>query len=215
MNVLVIGGSGQTGQHIVARLLEQGHQARVLSRHAKASLPGAEVVSGSITDPDTLKAAAARVQGVVICVESSNSSSGANSPEQVHYQGVLNVIDAVQEQGSQVVLVTQIYITRPEAYPEMAHIIMARRKGEAALRQSGLPYTIVRPSWLTHDPASQGIRLEQGDTGEGRIARADVAEACVQALAHASAQGKTFELYNIAGERLADWAAMFNRLKPD
>jgi NAD(P)-dependent dehydrogenase (short-subunit alcohol dehydrogenase family) len=57
--------------------------------------------------------------------------------------------------------------------------------------------------------------LEQGDTGEGQTARADVAEACVQALAAPSAQGKTFELYNVPGSPPSDWPALFSQLKSD
>lgn len=58
----------------------------------------------------------------------------------------------------------------------MRNIIHWRGEAEAALRASGQPYTIVRPSWLTDDAGGrQALRLEQGDSGEGRVARVDVA----------------------------------------
>jgi uncharacterized protein YbjT (DUF2867 family) len=218
MNVLVIGGTGNTGQHIVRRLLERGDRVRVLSRHAEqmTSLKGAEILGGSITAAASVKAAAEGMDAVIICVESANSSQSANAPEAVHHQGVVNVIEAVRQQRTHIVLVTQIYITRPQAYPSVANIIAARRLGENALRQSGLPYTIVRPSWLTDEAAGkQAIRLEQGDTGEGNIARTDVAQACVQALSDQAAQGKTFELYNAPGDPPSDWHELFVQLGPD
>jgi NAD(P)H-binding len=61
---------------------------------------------------------------------------------------------------------------------------------------------IVRPSWLTDEPGGQrAIRFEQGDAGEGEIARADVAAVVVAALGSARARGKTFEIYNQPGAR--------------
>jgi len=132
----------------------------------------------------------------------------------------LNLIDAARG-GSDgaaphVVMVSQIYITRPEAYPEVRDTIIARGRAEEALRESGLPYTIVRPSWLTNDPGGrEGVRLEQGDAGDGRVSREDVAEACVQALANGEARGKTFELYNGPGEPPGDWDPLFAALSAD
>lgn len=82
------------------------------------------------------------------------------------------------------------------------------------LRDSALAHTIVRPSWLTDDPGGrQALRLEQGDTGDGQVARADVAEAVAQSLTHPEARGKTFELYGEAGEPPTDWAPLFARLQ--
>jgi len=43
-----------------------------------------------------------------------------------------------------VVLISQIYITRPDAYPDMRDVIVARGRGEQALRSSGTPYVIIR-----------------------------------------------------------------------
>lgn len=218
MKVLVIGGTGNTGQHIVRQLLERGDQVRILSRGAEqiTSLQGADRVSGSITDAASVKTATTNIHAVVICVESSNSSGSANSPESVHHQGIINLIDAVRGQRSHIVLVTQIYVTRPQAYPAVANIIAARDLGERALRASGLPYTIVRPSWLTNEPGGrQAVRLEQGDTGEGSIARADVVAVCVHALHDEAARSKTFEMYNVASDPPSDWHTLFTQLKVD
>jgi uncharacterized protein YbjT (DUF2867 family) len=118
--------------------------------------------------------------------------------------------------GTHVVLVSQIYITRPDAYPAVAPTIAARAGAEEALRASGLPVTVVRPSWLTDAPGGQeALRLEQGDRGEGEVAREDVAEAVVQALLHPEARGRTFELYGVPGTPPDDWARAFAALEPD
>jgi dihydroflavonol-4-reductase len=55
--VLVTGGTGFTGVHLVRRLVEDGCDVRVIARSAakaRATLPAAaEVVEGDVTDGDT------------------------------------------------------------------------------------------------------------------------------------------------------------------
>lgn len=211
--LLVIGGSGRTGREIVERLRHDPSRAvRTLSRHG---IDGdAEAIIGSITDRTAVQRAAHGAGGVVICVESSEQP-GPNGPEAVHVHGVENVIDATPP-DARIVLVSQIYITRPEAFEQVRDVILARRRGEEILRASGRPYTIVRPSWLTGaNGAGAGIRFEQGDTGEGEISRADVAAVVAAAVGSTSAIGKTFEIYNEPGEPPAQWEAAFAALAKD
>jgi uncharacterized protein YbjT (DUF2867 family) len=198
------------GRQIVDRLRAQGSgTVRVMSRSGGDD---ADSVAGSISDPDAVAEAVEGADAVVIVVESSEHA-GPNGPEAVHLHGVENVIAAAPE-GARIVLITQIYITRPEAFERVRDLIIARGRGEEALRRSGRPYTIVRPSWLTDGPGGEAaIRLEQGDTGEGEIARADVAAAVVAALGSAAAAGKTFELYNEPGAPPRDWDAAFAELE--
>jgi uncharacterized protein YbjT (DUF2867 family) len=82
-------------------------------------------------------------------------------------------------------------------------------------RRCGAAYTIVRPSWLPDEPGGGGVRVEQGDRGDGEISRDDVAAACVAALADRNAHGKTFELYADLEASAADWPAIFARLAAD
>jgi uncharacterized protein YbjT (DUF2867 family) len=211
---LVIGGAGRTGRHIVDRLRRDGAAVKVLSRNPDRVPDGVEAIAGDITRPDSVAAAMRGVDSVVVVVESAMNDDGSpNSPTAVHDQGTANVIAAADD-DLHVVMVSQIYITRPEAFPAAADVIAARGRGEDALRDSVLASTIVRPSWLTDDPGGrQALRLEQGDTGDGRVARADVAEAVAQSLTHPEARGKTFELYGEAGEPPTDWGPLFARLQ--
>jgi uncharacterized protein YbjT (DUF2867 family) len=89
--VLVIGGSGRAGRQIVDRLRRYSVAVRVLSRHGGDL--DAEMVVGSITDPDAVARAASDAAGVVVIVESSEEP-GPNGPEAVHLHGVENVIAA-------------------------------------------------------------------------------------------------------------------------
>lgn len=210
--VTVVGGSGRTGRLIVAGLLGD-HHVRVLSRHPTAS-QGVESRTGSITDETAVNSAVQDADGVVIIVESANDDRSPNGPTAVHRDGVGNVSKAVGVR-THIVLVTQIYITRPEAYPSAATITAARAAGEELVRTSGRPYTIVRPAWLTNDEDVDAVVLRQGDRDEGHVGRPQVAHACVQSLRHQSARGKTFELYSATQSRIDDWNTAFGNLVPD
>jgi uncharacterized protein YbjT (DUF2867 family) len=214
--VVVIGGAGRTGRHVVAKLLARDVRVRVLSRRAgRMAGEGVEPVSGDVTDAGAVAVALDGADGAVVVVESGNDDRLPNGPQAVHHEGARHVV-AGAAAGTHVVLVSQIYITRPDAYPAVAPTIAAREAAEEVLRASGLPATVVRPSWLTDAPGGQeALRLEQGDRGEGEVAREDVAEAVVQALLHPEARGRTFELYGVAGTPPDDWASVFGALEPD
>jgi uncharacterized protein YbjT (DUF2867 family) len=208
MVVLVIGGSGRTGRHVVQRLQDRGDEVRVMSRR-----PRAGAIVGDLADREAVARAIEGVDAVVVSVEPLRDAAGA---EAVMHHGLRHLGELAAARRVQVVLVSQIYITRPEMMGAMAEMVRARGRGEEALRASGAPYTIVRPSWLTDEPGSRGaLRAEQGDTGDGQVTREDVAEATVQALAQPAARGKTFELYNAEGAPETDWPALFADLRPD
>jgi uncharacterized protein YbjT (DUF2867 family) len=76
--ILVIGGSGRTGRHIVDRLRRGLVAVRVLGRHGGDL--DAEMVLGSIADRDDVDRAASDAAGVVVIVESSEEP-GPNGPK--------------------------------------------------------------------------------------------------------------------------------------
>jgi uncharacterized protein YbjT (DUF2867 family) len=219
--IAVIGGAGRTGVIITRRLLEDGHPVRVISREPeRAALPpGADRRRADVRYADSLGPALRDCSGIVFAVEPGTADSGPHSPETTVYDGVRNVLAAAADGGQRphLVLVSQIYVTRRE-HPMNAYgrLLDWRLRGEDEVRASGLPYTVVRPSWLTDsDNAGSRVRLEQHDRGNGWVSRKSLAEACVQALRLPSAGGTTFELYNEPGQEPTDWAPLFDRLIPD
>lgn len=80
---------------------------------------------------------------------------------------------------------------------ELGYILTYKLKGEDLLRESGIPYTIVRPCALTEEPAGADLVFDQGDNITGKISREEVARICVAALESSHACDKTFEVKSV------------------
>ncbi|KAL5732149.1 hypothetical protein ACHQM5_004802 [Ranunculus cassubicifolius] len=80
---------------------------------------------------------------------------------------------------------------------ELDFILTYKLKGEDLIRESGIPYTIIRPCALTEEPAGADLIFEQGDNITGKISREEVARICVAALESPSATNKTFEVKSV------------------
>ncbi len=217
--VTVVGGAGRTGRLVAGHLLDEGSEARIVSRRAsratELAAAGARLYDADVRTGAGLAEALEGARAVVYCIEPGTAHSGADSPETTMYRGVQNVLEHCGPHTERFVLVSQIYVTRPgHSMNQYGRLLDWRLRGEDAVRASGVPYTVVRPSWLTGSPGGGRVRLEQGDRGDGQIARADVAAACLHALAEPAAAGKTFELYNEPGAA-RPWPELFAALAPD
>ncbi|MBD6620304.1 NAD-dependent epimerase/dehydratase family protein [Komarekiella sp. 'clone 1'] len=130
----------------------------------------------------------------------------------------------------QFVLVSSAGVTRPgrpginldEEPPavklndQLGGILTWKLKGEDSLRESGIPYTIIRPCALTEEAGGKELIFEQGDNIRGKISREDVAEICMQVLKLANACNVTFEVKE--GEKTVnsiDWQRLFSNLQRD
>lgn len=170
--------------------------------------------------------------GKIFTDASYRNAKARNSPQQVDADGVRNLIAAAPSDLQRFVFVSSCGVERRDKPPysllNAFGVLDAKQQGESALRQSGLPYTIVRPGRLIDGPftsydlntllkastdGKQNVVIGTGDTLNGQTSRIDVAAACVECLSHPVTIGKTFELIN-QGTRPAaiDWGTLFAQL---
>jgi uncharacterized protein YbjT (DUF2867 family) len=122
-------------------------------------------------------------------------------------------VESIKAYGShqklpQFILVSSAGVTRPgrpginldEEPPavrlndQLGGILTWKLKGEDSLRNSSIPYTIIRPCALTEEAGGKGLILEKGDNIRGKISRNDVAKLCIEALNQPKAYNQTFEV---------------------
>jgi uncharacterized protein YbjT (DUF2867 family) len=224
MTVLVVGATGSIGGLVVEEAVRQGHTVRALVRSpgkARRLPPGAQVVVGDVTRPETLAGAVDGVDAVVFTLGSDGA--GRVGAETVDYGGVRNVLAALGSRQARLALMTSIGVTnRTGDYNRRTEACDWKRRSERLVRASGLPYTIVRPGWFDYNKPNehrlvlrQGDERHAGDPSDGVIARRQIAEILVRSLTSPQAERKTFELVATAGAAQQDLEPLFAALDAD
>jgi uncharacterized protein YbjT (DUF2867 family) len=133
--ILVTGGSGTLGRHLVARLLAAGHEVRVLSRRPRpAGAPAAAGwMVGELRSGEGLAAAAAGVGVIVHCASDSRRP-------RVDIEGTPNLLRAARAAGTpHLVHISIVGVDRvPYRYYQ------AKLQAERLIQTSGLGWTILR-----------------------------------------------------------------------
>jgi NAD(P)H dehydrogenase (quinone) len=192
----VTGASGHLGRLAVAELLARGVPpsgvvAVVRSRGKAADLAdrGVQVREADYSRPQTLAAALAGV-GRLLLVPSSEARQRV-----AHHS---NVIQAAKTAGASRVVYTSMLNADDTTNP----LAGEHQDTEKALRNAGVPFTVLRNGWYTENYTDQiGQYLDAGEivgaAGNGRISaatRQDYAAAAATALLDNEAGNPTYEL---------------------
>ncbi len=222
-NVVVVGANGRTGKPLIKMLKERGHHVRASVRKAKtaAGLGADEVVVADITKPETLTAA---VKGMdyVMCV----TGSGGADPATTDNAGVAALADAAKAAGAkQFLLMSSIgaeVTSVDDPSVRIGKVMVAKNKGEAHVRATGLPYTIVRPGGLADcEPGKTGVSLglvtavQNREINPPAICRADVAAVMAESLGNTAAMNKTFSAIASPKDAPNAWKAKLKDLPRD
>jgi nucleoside-diphosphate-sugar epimerase len=168
MNILVTGGTGFIGRHLVSRLAEVPHRVRVISRN-KAAVglwrnPNVEVMVGDITRRESLRGLFAEAE-VVYHLAGKLGQAGVSEQvyRELHCQGTKNVLEAVLEEGGvgRFIHCSSAGVQGPIAHPPADERrpyapsnIYEETKAEAEKlvleyhRRHGLPAVILRPEFV-------------------------------------------------------------------
>ncbi len=151
--ILVAGGTGFVGGGIVRELARRGKQFAVLTRDAARSadrFPGLaiEYREGDVREPSSLESAITGVDAVIGTQQFPNSPienpNKGHTFEEVDSRGTENLLIAAKAAGAE----RYVYLSAAGAAPEGYHWFRAKWRAEQAVRNSGLTYTILRPSWV-------------------------------------------------------------------
>jgi uncharacterized protein YbjT (DUF2867 family) len=152
MDVLVAGGTGFIGSHVVEELLRSGrHRVRVMTRDPASARPraGVDFVRGDVSDPASLASATRGVEVVVHAVQFPNHP--VENPrrgwtyERVDGEGTEQMVAASVANGVR----RFIYLSGAGAGPGRSEPwFRAKERAERAVTGSGMEYVVLRPSWI-------------------------------------------------------------------
>ena len=194
MKIALFGATGGTGLQVTQQALDAGDEIVALARSPEklASLANdnLNVVEGDVLDAQVVGQVVAGSDAVIVSLGNTD-----NNPDQIVSRGTQVIIDQMKQFGVQrLLIVSSLGVADskdqvPFAFKMLVKTILKKTMAdkelqEAAVRDSGLNWTIVRPGGLTDGPTSGGNYRSGLDPKikAGQVSRADVAEFVLKIL---------------------------------
>ena len=224
LKIVVLGGTGFVGSHLVPRLHAAGHRITVLSRNREQHrelgvLPRVRVENANVHDADSLarrlEGADAAINLVGILNERGSDGSGF---EKAHVALTETLIAACRKTGVRRIL----QMSALRAGEGASHYLRTRFDAETRVRNSGLAWTIFRPSVIFGPGDGLFFRfasllsvvpvlpLARAGARFAPVYVGDVAEAFARSLAHPHSIGHSYELFGprvISLREIVRWTA--------
>lgn len=188
--ILVTGSTGNVGSGLVQALSKSGANVTAMvhesSKAQSLKNQGVDVIVDDLDEPKHLDDAIANVTRIYLL-----TTNGPNAVKQVR-----NVLRAAAEGG-------RPHIVRHSGHgSERSRIIRQHLEAEAEIRSSGLPYTMLRPTFYMQNTmmasqtvSSQGrIYMPFKDGRVGMIDVRDIADVAARVLTSSGHEGKTYIL---------------------
>ncbi|WP_114782355.1 SDR family oxidoreductase [Botryobacter ruber] len=209
MKIGITGATGQLGKLVVTKLKGKVAPENIVAlvrTPAKAEILGVEVRKTDYTKPETLVHA---LQGIETLLLISSSEVGQRATQHK------NVLIAARQANVNHIVYTSLL----HADTSTLSLADEHRATEALLKETGIPYTILRNGWYTENYTGsiQGALAGGafiGSAGNGKISsasRADFADAAVAVLLGEEHNGKVYELAGDDAYTLHDLAAEISR----
>jgi UDP-glucose 4-epimerase len=114
VRILVTGGAGFIGSHVVDRLVAAGHQPRIFDTRESPypSHDGVEFMRGDLLDPRAVQQAAQGCEAIVHLAASADVGIVAKEPqaaEALNARGTFNVLEAARATGARVLYASTIW----------------------------------------------------------------------------------------------------------
>jgi uncharacterized protein YbjT (DUF2867 family) len=206
--ILVTGATGNTGSLLVPMLRNADFDVRVFVKDESKAKPfremGAEVILGDLDQPETIEPAVDGVGKIYLLTW--------NGPTQA--QQAENVIKSAKKNGNP-------YIIRHSMWgPENSRIIKQGDQVEEAVKSSGLPWTMLKPTFFMQNTmmaaksiVSDGvIYWDMKDGKLGMIDVRDIVDTAVSVLTGSGHEGTSYILTGPEPISFHDVASIFSKV---
>lgn len=192
MKVLATGGTGSVGGNVVKELLKRGAEVRVLSRKQpeEGKLPsGVEIALGDLLDPVSVEQAMGGVDKLFLL----NAVVADELTQALIAYGIAKRIGLKH--------VTYLSVFKVQEFRDVPHFA-SKLAVEGALREFGVPYTILRPGYYMQNDiglkdalTGPGIYpMPIGTTGIAAADMRDIAEAAAISLTEEGHEEQTYDI---------------------
>src|ERR1700692_1210458 len=211
MKILVTGGTGRVGSEVVKELQKRRADIRLLVRKDDAPTPtGDETAIGDLLDPVSVEKAMDGVDKLYLL--------NAVLPDELT-QGLI-AYDLAKRRKLRHVVYHSVF--RVEHFKDVPHFA-SKLAIESALREFGVPFTIIRPNYFIQNDATLKDALTKtgiypmplGQVGISAVDIRDIAEAAAIALTSDRHFGKTYNLNGpevLSGPMMASiWSGLLGK----
>jgi len=192
MRLAIFGSTGGTGLELTRQALEQGHSVRVLVRNPNRMPlvnPNMRVVLGNVLDHESVNKTVLGADAVLSCLGQRNLLRNTR----VCSVGTRLIVNVMKAQGVRRLVVESAFgageslaLANLLERLVFATLLWAPYQDknllEPAVKESGLEWTILRPTLLTNGPRTGRYAVTMGRPAVGKVARADVATAMLRAV---------------------------------
>jgi NAD(P)H dehydrogenase (quinone) len=198
LSIVITGASGQLGRIVVEQLLALGTPpgqivatGRNLDELSDLAAEGVAVRRADFADPSTLEEAFAGAEALLLV---STTTVGER------FSNHRNAIDAAGAAGVSLI----VYTSTVNASTAQMRLADEHRRTEEYLRDSGLPFVILRNGWYLENYTSQLAMIDQhhvllGSARDGLVSAASRRDYAAAAVAVLTQDGHTAATYELGG----------------
>jgi uncharacterized protein YbjT (DUF2867 family) len=206
--IVVIGGTSKIGSALIEQLVGTGAAVRALARSAERATQfpdRVEVVRGDLSDRESLRSALDRADRLFLLCGPTEQEVMLNR----------NAIDVAKEAGLTLLVRSSILGSDP-ASPST--FIRDHGACDAYLRESGVPYAIIRPHmFMQNIPESTIPSIDaQGNfyanAGDARISMVDTRDVAAVAAVLLTQSGKEGGAYDVTGPEALSYEDVASKL---
>ena len=205
--ILVVGGTGMLGEQVARQLLRDGFEVRLLARDVERAYallgPDFEYFAGDVDDCGAIERALEGCAGVHI---SLRGGSDPDELDRVEHRGTARVAELAAWQGvSRLTYLSGMLVAGDAEIPEDR----AKFRAEQAIQQSGVPYTIFKPTYFMetlprHVQGRLAIVLGRQPHPLHMVAASDFARMVSRSLRTPEAANRSFFVHGPEGITIPD-----------
>lgn len=195
--ILIAGATGSTGKRIIEILnnSKSFEPVAMIRKEDQKEIFDDMGVESIIADLEENLDHAVKGIDKVIFAAGSGGDTDDEKTDAVDKNGAKRLIDAAKKANvKKFVMLSSMGADDPSQHKELEHYLKAKKEADDHLRDSDIPYTIVRPGALNDDLGLAKVKVAEKLDTQGEISRDDVAFTLVMSLADPIAKNMTFEV---------------------